>query len=103
MTTIHKTVRCWPCARIPESLALTVTLLCRTFANYCFYDSLVGVALDVVTITDGGNDQDGCAEFARPAHAGMFSGALGSVHPRTGQANVGGNCCSNTTWAPLGA
>jgi len=40
----------------------------------------------------------GCAAWANPGHKGMFSGPLGSVHPQTKVANIGGNCCSNSTF-----
>ena len=39
-----------------------------------------------------------CAAWASPANKGIGSGALGSIHPMTGQFNFGGNCCSNTTF-----
>ena len=38
-----------------------------------------------------------CAPWAIPGHQGLFSGALGTTHPRTHQKNVGGNCCSWTS------
>lgn len=47
----------------------------------------------------GGNRRTiGCAPWAVPTHPGLGSGALGSIDPRTGNTNVGGNCCSNTTF-----
>ena len=39
-----------------------------------------------------------CADFADPNHPGTFSGELGEIHPRSGQRNIGGNCCSNITF-----
>jgi hypothetical protein len=46
----------------------------------------------------GGNARSmPCAAWAVPNHPGMFSGALGHVHGRTHQENVGGNCCSRTS------
>ena len=39
-----------------------------------------------------------CASFAVPTDPGMLSGALGSRHANTNQVNIGGNCCSNTTF-----
>ena len=39
-----------------------------------------------------------CPTWAIPTSPGSFSGALGSTHQRTGQPNVGGNCCVNTTF-----
>jgi len=41
-----------------------------------------------------------CPAFAHPSHPGMYSGALGSIHPQSGQRNLGGNCCSNMTFVP---
>ena len=47
----------------------------------------------------GGNLRTtGCAPWAVPTDSGMGSGALGVVHPQTNQVNVGGNCCTNTTF-----
>ena len=47
----------------------------------------------------GGNLRNqNCAAWAVPANPGVGSGALGSVHSRTNQENVGGNCCSNSTF-----
>ena len=40
----------------------------------------------------------GCASWAVPTDSGMYSGALGGVHPQTNQVNIGGNCCTNTTF-----
>jgi len=39
-----------------------------------------------------------CASWANPGERGIGSGSLGSIHPLTGQLNVGGNCCSNFTF-----
>ena len=39
-----------------------------------------------------------CAPWASVSSPGFLSGALGDVHPRTGQQNLGGNCCSNITF-----
>ena len=39
-----------------------------------------------------------CAGFAAPGNPGLGSGVLGFVNPRTNQMNVGGNCCSNSTF-----
>jgi len=39
-----------------------------------------------------------CMSYANPRSAGIDSGVLGSIHPRTGQMNMGGNCCSNSTF-----
>jgi len=39
-----------------------------------------------------------CAPWAKPGQRGVGSGAVGSVHPRTTQENIGGNCCSNSTF-----
>ena len=39
-----------------------------------------------------------CASWANPSDPGISSGLLGRVHPLTGQRNLGGNCCSNTTY-----
>jgi len=41
-----------------------------------------------------------CAPWAHPSHAGMYSGALGWVDPRTNTQNVGGRCCQNITFVP---
>ena len=38
-----------------------------------------------------------CAPWAIPSHRGMHSGQLGTVNQRTGQLNIGGNCCSRTS------
>ena len=38
-----------------------------------------------------------CAPWAVPWNQGVFSGALGTTHPRSGQRNIGGNCCSRTS------
>ena len=38
-----------------------------------------------------------CAPWAVPDSRGFVSGPLGSTHPNTGQKNVGGNCCTNTS------
>jgi len=38
-----------------------------------------------------------CAPWAVPNHSGMYSGALGHMHGRTHQENIGGNCCSRTS------
>ena len=38
-----------------------------------------------------------CAAWATPTNPGVGSGALGGVNERTGQLNIGGNCCSNVT------
>jgi hypothetical protein len=38
-----------------------------------------------------------CAPWAVPWHKGAFSGELGAVHHRTGQTNIGGNCCTRTS------
>ena len=47
----------------------------------------------------GGNFRTaGCASWANPTHPGVGSGALGSTHPTTNTVNVGGNCCSNSTF-----
>jgi hypothetical protein len=43
-----------------------------------------------------------CAPWAKPDHAGMWSGALGSLREQTGQLNIGGNCCTNTTFVDNG-
>ena len=39
-----------------------------------------------------------CPPWAVPTSPGFVSGALGSTHWRTGQPNVGGNCCVNATF-----
>ena len=39
-----------------------------------------------------------CASWAAPGDPGVASGAIGSVSDRTNQENVGGNCCSNSTF-----
>jgi len=39
-----------------------------------------------------------CAQFAHPTDRGMDSGPIGYIHPQTGQRNLGGNCCTNTTF-----
>ena len=39
-----------------------------------------------------------CALWAKPGDRGVGSGLIGSVHPRTNQENIGGNCCSNSTF-----
>ena len=43
-----------------------------------------------------------CAAWASPTHPGMNSGPLGTHRPQTNQFNVGGNCCSNTTFVDIG-
>ena len=42
-----------------------------------------------------------CAPWAKPGHAGVGSGAVGYTHPTTNQENIGGNCCSNSTFVSL--
>ena len=42
-----------------------------------------------------------CAWWAKPESLGIRSGGLGSVDSRTHQPNIGGNCCSNTTFVDL--
>ena len=42
-----------------------------------------------------------CASWAVPTDPGVGSGQLGSVHSNTNQENIGGNCCSNTTFVEL--
>ena len=42
-----------------------------------------------------------CAFWANPTHPGQFSGPLGSIRPHTHQENVGGNCCSNSTFVDI--
>ena len=39
-----------------------------------------------------------CAPWAIPTDPGEGSGQLGSVHANTNQENIGGNCCSNSTF-----
>ena len=39
-----------------------------------------------------------CPSWAVPTDPGFFSGALGSSHTDTNQENIGGNCCSNSTF-----
>ena len=39
-----------------------------------------------------------CAPWAIPTDPGEGSGQLGSVHAFTNQENIGGNCCSNSTF-----
>ena len=39
-----------------------------------------------------------CADWAVPTNPGVGSGALGAVNVRTNQMNIGGNCCSNSTF-----
>ena len=47
----------------------------------------------------GGQRRDQqCAPFAHPSHPGQFSGELGSTDARTNMVNIGGNCCSNSTF-----
>ena len=47
----------------------------------------------------GGNQRTTrCASWAKPDSRGVGSGVLGSMHPRTNQENIGGNCCSNSTF-----
>ena len=43
----------------------------------------------------------GCASWANPTHPGVGSGALGDTHPRTNTVNIGGNCCSNSTFVAI--
>ena len=43
----------------------------------------------------------GCPQWAAPDHPGFYSGAIGYVHPQTNQPNIGGNCCSNTTFVDI--
>jgi len=38
-----------------------------------------------------------CAPWAHQSSKGDFSGELGSIHPRSGQLNIGGSCCSNSS------
>ena len=40
----------------------------------------------------------GCAPWAVPTSPGIGSGALGDRHPLTNTVNIGGNCCSNSTF-----
>ena len=47
----------------------------------------------------GGNFRTvNCAPWAVPTDPGLNSGELGSFNERTGRTNLGGNCCSNTTF-----
>ena len=47
----------------------------------------------------GGNFRtEPCPSWAIPTNPGVGSGALGSLHPSTNQENLGGNCCSNSTF-----
>ena len=47
----------------------------------------------------GGNFRtEPCAPWAKPDQPGVGSGAVGYVHRRTNQENIGGNCCSNSTF-----
>ena len=39
-----------------------------------------------------------CASWAAPGARGVGSGFIGSIHPITGQRNLGGNCCTNTSF-----
>ena len=39
-----------------------------------------------------------CPAWANPSNPGQYSGPLGRVSSVTGQENIGGNCCSNTTF-----
>ena len=43
-----------------------------------------------------------CAPWANPGNKGLRSGDIGDVHVRTGQVNIGGQCCSNMTWVGTG-
>lgn len=43
-----------------------------------------------------------CASWAAPGQVGLRSGTIGSIHARTGQRNVGGQCCSNANWRECG-
>ena len=42
-----------------------------------------------------------CAAWAHPSDPGINSGALGSTHAQTEVVNIGGNCCSNSTFVAL--
>ena len=42
-----------------------------------------------------------CPSWAVPTNAGVGSGQLGNMHPRTNQMNIGGNCCSNSTFVAV--
>ena len=44
-----------------------------------------------------------CAHWAKPGNKGLFSGNIGDVNARTGQENVGGQCCSSENWRTCGA
>ena len=40
-----------------------------------------------------------CATWAHQSNKGTYSGELGSIHPRSGQLNLGGSCCTNGSLA----
>ena len=42
-----------------------------------------------------------CPVWAKPDHPGLYSGALNTVRPGTQQLNVGGGCCSNTSFVDI--
>ena len=42
-----------------------------------------------------------CAPWAIPTSPGTGSGGLGYTHPRTNMVNIGGNCCSNSTFVAI--
>ena len=46
----------------------------------------------------GSRYSEACASWALPNHPGVQSGALDTIHPRSGQKNLGGSCCTNRTW-----
>jgi len=62
---------------------------------------MTGMYFGMVFCRSYGGDWSGaqaCAPWASPSNQGLFSGAVGFVHPRTGQENIGGNCCTNITF-----
>lgn len=68
---------------------------CRGFMTGMYFNMLFCRSYGAITRATA------CAPWAKPNHAGFFSGVLGSLREQTGQFNVGGNCCSNTTFVDI--
>ena len=49
----------------------------------------------------GGPRTQPCASWAHPSDPGRFSGVIGHVGRATGQTNIGGSCCTNTTFVDI--
>ena len=80
---------------------------CTTFSGSQFMGGcrgfMTGMYMNMLFCRSYGSNvrTTACPFWAIPQHPGQFSGPLGTVRPRTNQVNVGGNCCSNTTFVDV--